>query len=193
MRVAEHQDERGDEARLVRGAELSDGPRDIPSASAWYVVTIKRHCDGLARARLAERAIESYLPLTVEWPPPAVGRQIQPLFPGYLFVRAALPADFYRVTRTRGVKGFVAFGDAPPSVSGGCIEFLRAHEGPDGVIPCAEGAPAGVDVRVVDGPFKGVTAVVARRLPARERVVVLLNVLKRETPVELPERWLKRA
>ncbi len=40
MRVAEHQDERGDEARLVRGAELSDGPRDIPSASAWYVVTI---------------------------------------------------------------------------------------------------------------------------------------------------------
>ena len=33
----------------------------------------------------------------------------------------------------------------------------------------------------------------ARRLPARERVVVLLNVLKRETPVELPERWLKRA
>src|SRR5437870_2223014 len=125
MQAVEYQHERGEEASLTRGAEPSDGPRDVTNPSAWYVVAAKRHCEHVARACLAEREIESYLPLTLEWPPPAVGRHIQPLFPGYLFVRAALPADFYHVTWTRGVKGFVAFGDAPPAVSPGCIEFLR--------------------------------------------------------------------
>jgi len=160
---------------------------------AWYVATTKRHCEEIARLRLAERGIESYLPLTVEWPPPAVGRPIQPLFPGYLLVLAALPDDFYRVIWAPGVKAFVVFGEGPTPLDNRCIEFLRARESPDGLIRCAEGTEGGMTVRVLHGPLSGLAAVVRRRVPARERVLVLLNLLQRETVVELPERWVKRA
>lgn len=172
-----------------RGANAAAGPGT--SGRAWYVVATKRHAEELARQRLGERGIESYLPLIVEWPPPAVGRPVQPLFPGYLLVHAALPEDFYRVTRTSGVKAFVVFGDVPPPLDDSCVEFLRAREGEDGTIRCA--AQSGTNVCVVRGPLKGLAAVVERRIPARERVVVLLCLLQRETAVELPELWVRRA
>src|SRR3989442_2923128 len=123
---------------LSGGAMYDDAERDVRSPItdrlAWYVVATKRHSEEIARARLAERGIESYLPLTVEWPPPAVGRPIQPLFPGYLLVNATLPRDFYRVTWTPGVKAFVVFGESPPPLDERCVEFLRARECPDGFI-----------------------------------------------------------
>jgi len=165
---------------------ITDGP-------AWYVVATKRHSEQIARARLTERGIESYLPLTVEWPRPAGGRLIQPLFPGYLLVKGTLPRDYYRVSWTQGVKAFVVFGEYPPPLDERYVEFLRAREGADGFIRCAEETEARMSVRVLHGPLTGFAAVVQRRLPARERVVVLLNLLQRETPVELPERWVKRA
>jgi transcription antitermination factor NusG len=184
-----------------RTAELWDRPRidrdgcggSARNPAAWYVVATKPRCEEMARTRLTERGFGTYLPLTVEWPPPAVGRAIQPMFPGYLLVHAALPHDFYRVAWAPGVKAFVIFGEAPPPLDERCVEFLRAREGRDGVIRRADGVEAGTTVSVVQGPLRGVAAVVQRRVPARERVVVLLNLLQRETPVELPQRWVKRA
>jgi len=169
-----------------------DEPSKLLDSCAWYVVQTKRNGEHLAQRQLQRQGIISYLPMLAEWPPPAVGRLVQPLFPGYILVHAALPRDFYRVSWTPGVKGFVVFGEDPPALDHRCVEFLHAREGSDGLIRCAQGTEVGVSVRVLQGPFRGLAAVVQRRLPARERVVVLLNLLQRETTVELPERWLKR-
>jgi transcriptional antiterminator RfaH len=177
-------------AELCQATEAKAVPPG-PNPLAWYVIATKRHAEALARVRLAARGIESYLPLTLEWGGPASGGALQPLFPGYLLVHVALPGDFYQVTWAPGVKAFVAFGDTPPILDDDCVEFLRAREGPGGFIPCAPAEAS--DVRVVDGPLRGLSAVVERHVPARERVVVLLHLLQRQMRVELPGRWIKPA
>lgn len=160
--------------------------------TAWYVVETQRHREPVARAVLAERGIPTYLPFVVQWPRPAVGAAVAPMFPGYLFVRAALDQHAHRILRTNGVKAFVCVGGEPALVSDEVIGFLRQREGPDGLIRCDERTPDGAPVRIVRGPFRGLTAVVTERLPARERVRVLMELLQRQTTVELPEKWVRR-
>lgn len=160
------------------------------SASAWYVVETKRHREQVAGAFLAQEGIVSYLPRIAQWPRPAVGSDVVPLFPGYLFVRVALEAQYQRVTRMVGVKTFVSFGGLPLPLADDTIDTLRRREGPDGLIRggCSDDP---TEVEVIDGPFRGLTAVVEQRLSARDRVRVLMHLLQRQASVELPERWVK--
>jgi transcription antitermination factor NusG len=159
---------------------------------AWYVVQTQRYRERLAREKLCERGTPTYLPMLLQWPRPAVGSAVQPMFPSYLFVHAALPHDYYRVSRSEGVRGFVTFGSEPAPMDAAAVEFLRGRERPDGLIHVGEGVASRGTVRITKGPFSGLTAVVQRHLPARERVLVLLRILQRETRVELPEKWLLR-
>jgi transcriptional antiterminator NusG len=113
------------------------------------------------------------------------------MFPCYLFVRAVMPHDFRRVASTPGVRGFIANSNGPAPVDDTVIAFLRSRESADGVIRY-DALPVGQDVRIVSGPLKGLVAIVQRRMPARERVAVLLHLLQRDTIVELPEHWIRR-
>jgi len=159
----------------------------------WYVVETQRHREAVARAVLGERGVTSYLPCIAQWPRPAVGAAIGPLFPGYLFVRLDLARQAHRIVRTNGVKSFVAFGGAPVALGDDVVDFLREREGPDGLVQIgAADDIGGATVRIVDGPFRGLTAVVTARLAARARVQVLMEILQRQTSVELPERWVRR-
>ncbi|MBX3025252.1 transcriptional activator RfaH [bacterium] len=160
-------------------------------AAAWYVVETQRHRELVARAVLADRGITSYLPRVRQWPRPAVGSAVAPLFPGYLFVRVAFGEQGHQVLRSNGVKAFVAFGGEPVPVRDEVVAFLQTREGADGVIRCGEPS-GGAAVRIVDGPFRGLTAVVTERLAAGDRVRVLMELLQRQTSVELPERWVRR-
>jgi transcription antitermination factor NusG len=165
---------------------------DADPEAAWYVVQTKRHRERVAQSYLAQRNVASYLPLIVQWPRPVVGGETAPMFPGYLFVKAPLATEFTRIMWTPGVKTFVCFGGRPAPVDDGVIEFLHSREGPDGLIRCGGHLPQNSEVRIVSGPFRGLTAVVEQRLPARERVRVLMYILARQTPVELPEKWVRR-
>jgi transcription antitermination factor NusG len=157
----------------------------------WYVLQTNRNRERLAQLALGQRGITSYLPRIVQWPAPAVGSPVGPLFPGYLFVHMTLD-DSARVSWTPGVKAFVNFGGGPVAIDASAIEFLRQREGVDGLIQ-QEPLPEAQEVRIVNGPFRGLTAVVERRLPARERVRVLMQILRTNTPVELPARWVRQA
>jgi transcription antitermination factor NusG len=113
--------------------------------------------------------------------------------PGLLFVFTDLAEQFSQIVWAPGVKAFVSLGGGPVSVNEGIIEFLRGREGPDGLIRCNQGFSESSEVRIVHGPFRGLTAIVEERLPARERVRVLMELLQRTTRVELPERWVRHA
>jgi transcriptional antiterminator RfaH len=157
----------------------------------WRVVQTKRHKERSTGARLVEDGLPTYLPLLLQWPPPTVGSEVGPLFPGYLFVWVS-PLDFHRVSRTAGVRGFVTFGGVPPRLDDSVIEYLRAREGEDGIIR-ADLLPAGAEVVITDGPLRGLVAVIERRLTGRQRVLVLLDILQRSTRVEMPETWVRQA
>jgi transcriptional antiterminator RfaH len=160
--------------------------------TAWYVLQTNRNKERLAQLALGQRGIITYLPRILQWPRPAVGSAIAPMFPCYLFVHLGLD-DCARTGWTPGVKAFVSFGGGPVPIEASAIDFLRAREGPDGLIRCGEPVFGETEVRIVDGPFRGLTAVIQQHLPARERVRVLMQILQRETPVELPARWVRRA
>jgi transcriptional antiterminator RfaH len=161
--------------------------------TAWYVIQINRHREHFAQRSLSDLGITTYLPRIVQWPRPAVGSAIAPMFPGYLFARISQMQDFSRVGWTPGVKAFISFGEGPVPIDASAIDFLREREGPDGLIHCGSPINGGSEVRIVNGPFRGLTGIVERFLPARERVCVLMDLLQRRTLVELPERWLRQA
>lgn len=159
--------------------------------NGWFVVRTKRHRERLAEARLAQIGLEAYLPLLLQWPRPAVGSDVGPMFPSYVFVQATMPDDFYRISRTAGVHGFVTFGSAPAPIDASAVAFFRSREGVDGVIR-SDPLPRGREVQITNGPLRGLVAVVEQRLTGRQRVRVLLEILQRQTPVEMPERWVRQ-
>jgi hypothetical protein len=157
----------------------------------WLVVQSKRHKERAVQANLARDGMATYLPLLRQWPRPAVGGDVGPMFPGYVFCRPA-PSQLGLVARCIGALRLVTFGDGPARVGAEVIAYLRARAGADGVIEVIP-VVAGRQVTITDGPLRGLAAVVERRLTARQRVLVLLDLLHRQTRVELPERWLRLA
>ncbi len=155
----------------------------------WVVAQTQRHREPVARAHLERAGLRAYLPLVRQWPRPAVGPDVGPLFPGYVFVHAAT-GRLHAIERTPGIRGLVAFGGEAARLDAGVIDFLRARESSDGIV-CAAPRPAGAAVRIAAGPLQGLEAIFERRLPARERVLVLLDILQRQTRVELPEAWIR--
>lgn len=157
----------------------------------WLVLRSKRHKERAVQANLERERIPTYLPLLRLWPRPAVGRDVGPMFPGYVFCRP-MPSQLARVVGCSGSLRLVTFGDGPARVGGEVIAYLRSRAAADGVITI-EPVVAGREVTITDGPLRGLAAVVERRLSARQRVLVLLELLQRQTRVELPEQWLRLA
>jgi len=158
---------------------------------SWYVMHTQRHKERAAQAGIELDGLEAYLPLLRQWPRPVVGAEVGPMFPGYVFVRAT-PAHFYRIGRIAGVHGLVGFGGEPAILDDSVVEFLREREEADGIIRC-DPLPAGCEVRIIEGPLRGMAAILERRLSGRQRVLVLLEILQREARVEMPDRWVRQA
>lgn len=142
---------------------------------------------------LRRKGVGCYLPRVRQWPRPSVGSDITALFPGYLFVHLDLESQHYAASWSPGVKRFVSFEQgAPASVPAEAIAFLRSREDSEGLIRCGDLGPSGSNVRIAKGAFKDLCGVVERRLPAKDRVVLLMTFLQRDVRVEVPERWVSR-
>ena len=163
----------------------------LPDDLGWMVVQSKRHKERAVQVNLARDGIPTYLPLLRQWPRPAVGGEVGPMFPGYLFCQPD-PVHQSGVASCSGALRLVAFGDTPARVTSEVIAYLRGRAGADGIIKI-DPELSGREVTITDGPLRGLAAVVERRLSARQRVLVLLNLLHRQTRVELPEHWLRLA
>ncbi len=163
----------------------------ISGGDGWIVVQAKRHKERSIQANLTREDIATYLPLLRQWPRPAVGGDVGPMFPGYVFCQPAAE-QLSAVSSCSGVVRLVTFGDGPARVAPEVVAYLRSRAGADGVIEI-EPPLAGQEVTIAEGPLRGLAAVIERRLSARQRVLVLLNLLQRQTRVELPERWLRLA
>ena len=155
------------------------------------MVQTKRNKERAVQAILAHEGVPTYLPLLRQWPRPAVGGDVGPMFPSYVFCQPD-PLHLSGLASCSGALRLVAFGDTPARVPSEAIVYLRERAGADGIIemnPVAAGRP----VTITSGPLRGLEAVIERRLTARQRVVVLLDLLHRPTRVELPEKWLRLA
>jgi transcriptional antiterminator RfaH len=107
------------------------------------------------------------------------------LFPGYIFARFPFTTHCRLVASSMGVTKIVGFGGQPAVVDESVVAGLREFVHDNEVIEIAPEIVAGEEVTVMDGPFKGLRAVVTRVMPAKERVAVLLDLLGTQREVEV--------
>jgi transcriptional antiterminator NusG len=173
-------------------------PYDKPGD--WYVIHSYSGYENKVKANLEtriqsmhmeDRIFEVHIPMedVVEF---KGGKKVtvpKKVFPGYILVRMSLDDDsWYAVRNTPGVTGFVA-GNAqkPTPLSRREVErFLGVQEEED------KGKPrfkpewdVGEQVRVVTGPFADFNGVIEELNVDQQKVVVLVNIFGRDTPVEL--------
>ncbi len=167
--------------------------RSAPSDLRWYLAETKRHSEETARAFLHAKGLHTYLPRAPRWPRPAVGSAVGALFSGYLFVQADLARHHRTIERATGIKRLVAFGaQGPVEVPEYVIRFLSEREGPDGLIHCiGEEELDGREVELVRGPLRELHGIVERRISGGDRVVLLIELLRRQVRVETPVAWLR--
>ncbi|PJX13568.1 transcription/translation regulatory transformer protein RfaH [Halomonas sp. 141] len=162
------------------------------STAHWYVIQCKGSESFRAAEHLANQGYEVFHPVL------DVQRKRQgklttvsePLFPYYLFIQLDQVNSNWRPIRsTRGVLRLLTFGNTPIAVPDALVETLRAQphrqEGGHSYFT------AGEKVTITDGPFKDLEAIFTRS-KGEERAIVLLNVLQRPHPVELPVESLAK-
>ncbi len=114
---------------------------------------------------------------------------VEAMFPGYVFAEFIYPLLHRRVEHASGIQGIVHFGDQIATVDADVIQVLREKAGEEEVVTVNSEIKPGESVRITEGPFQGLEAVVTRVMPAKERVRVLLEFLGRsvETEVAAPK------
>ncbi len=173
-------------------------PYDLPGD--WYVIHSYSGYENKVKANLetriqsmhmGDRIFEVHIPMedVVEF---KAGKKVtvpKKVFPGYILVRMTLDDDsWYAVRNTPGVTGFVA-GNAqkPTPLSRREVErFLGVQEEEEKTKPRFKPDwEVGEQVRVVTGPFADFNGVIEDINVDQQKIVVLVNIFGRDTPVEL--------
>jgi transcriptional antiterminator RfaH len=111
---------------------------------------------------------------------------IRPLFPNYLFADFSLADHYGAIRSTLGVSRVVSFGGPPPEVPQTIIDSLKSGENQGRVFSLGpEQFREGEEVRVIAGPLAGLRAVFKSELKGRDRVIILLDLLKTSVQSEL--------
>ena len=154
----------------------------------WYLLTAKPHKDAIAEEQLNNQQYETYRPLArrIRRRQGKMIETIESLFPRYIFIRLDNKVDNWAPIRsTRGVAGFVRFGIEPAFVDDGLIELLkqRQDEYSENAIDL-DRYKKGEKLIIETGPFKGIDAIF-HSYNGEERAIVLLNMLHKQTKLEI--------
>jgi len=120
---------------------------------------------------------------------------LQSFFRGYIFVELDLERQQWRsINGTIGVARLVSFGanSRPTPLPIGLVEQLKGLCEPDDELAFDDRLLPGDHVRVMSGLFAELCGVL-QSASNHERVTILLNILSRETPVELSAAVVARA
>ena len=162
--------------------------QDENAKPAWYCLRSQPKHEHIAAAHL--RILEGVTVFCPRIRFKRVTRQgsvwvTEAMFPGYLFAHFELAEMHRQVRYAHGVSGIVRFADRYPTIDEGALEQLRAHTGHSEVKELSYKLSQGDDVRIVEGAFAGLEAVVVQVLPAKERVKILMDFLGRKIEAEV--------
>jgi transcriptional antiterminator RfaH len=167
---------------------LNDSNPAPVHALEWFCVRTQPKHEHIAAASLRQNLeLEVFLPrirfkrLTRQGP----AWVTEALFINYLFARFDLATFLRRVKHVRGVRDVVHFGNHWPKVPETAITELRAAMGHEELQVITNEFNPGEIVEIAGGAFHGLSAIVTKVLPAKQRVAVLLEFLGRQTSLEL--------
>ena len=155
----------------------------------WIVTRTQANRERWAAQNVVNQGCDYYLPMFI-------GKDNKPsiLFRRYLFVQINGPWRF--LLSTFGVSSVILNGNSPSLVPDKVIDELKQRERENGFIelppaPKAKFKP-GQKLRVKDGAFFGFTGIHEQSKP-HEREQILLNILGRETSVDIATQDLEEA
>lgn len=157
--------------------------------SRWFVVRTKPRAEAFAAANLRSKQLEVFLPrITHGFAVRSVGaRPPEPLFPGYLFTRLDLAAQYHLAAWTPGVARFLSLGeDHPTAIDDDVVDALRDRAEEGDLLRPQPLMRRGDPVEIRTGPFAGLLAIIDRPCSGAGRVQILLDLLRRQTRLELP-------
>ena len=164
-----------------------------PDTPLWFCVRTQTKREHIAAKHLRELGgIEVFCPRIKYRKATQRGKiwWLEPLFPGYLIAKFNLVEMERAVTFCQGVRGLVRFGSGIPDVPEAFVRTLIRQVNEQSsdeaeLITLAPSISVGDEVKVANGPFRGMNGTISSVAPATERVKVLLEFLGQVQPVDL--------
>ena len=160
----------------------------VSGAQQWYCLRSQPKHEHIAAAHL--RMLES---VTVFCPRIRFKRTTrqgsvwvtEALFPGYLFAHFELTEMHRQVRYAHGVSGIVHFGGRYPTIEDRAVAQLREFSGAEEIRELNYELSQGDPVKIVEGAFVGLEAVVTQIVPAKQRIKILVDFLGRKVHAEV--------
>jgi len=156
------------------------------ATDAWYAIWTRSHCERLVAQQLTAKGFRSFLPeIEIRSARRAAGQV--PMFPGYLFVQAAMDKRHYiEMLQVRGVvrileDGWTRLTPVPDA------EIDAVQQVVDAKVPVFPHPQVreGDRVRVTEGPLAGLEGVFVQDRTSKGRFVVSIALLGRSVAVEM--------
>lgn len=161
----------------------------------WFVVQLKPNGFASARQNLLRQGYESFMPMCEVIIRHARSKRLslRPLFPGYLFVGFDPEITRWRsINSTFGVSRLIcARTNHPQAAPESFMTDLFAKCDENDIFLPDEALCKGDAVRVINGPFAGLTAQVDM-LKDQERIALLLDVMGRATRAQFGRADLEK-
>ncbi len=165
--------------------------------AVWYAIQTKRYSEGRVSLSLTRSLIPAVLPL-IEVSHRARGRRrvsLEPLFPCYLFAQMERidddPGLWHSLRWTPGVRSILGADGEPTPVPDEVIGALQERVKDLGFVRPGLRFAANDRVLIRHGPLSGLEAVFDRPLSGSGRVQVLVQMLQRQSRVQIDERDLE--
>jgi len=89
---------------------------------------------------------------------------VEAMFPGYLFAKFVYSKQHRAVESSHGIRGIVHFGDRLATLPENIVVGLQSRVGPEEVVTVDTSIKIGQPVQIIEGPFRGLKAVVTHLL-----------------------------
>lgn len=159
----------------------------------WYCVRAKPKQENVAARSIRElKNTEVFCPI-IQYKKSTKRGKVwfqEALFPGYLFVKFDLELLLNAIKYCKGVSYIIRFGSRYPSIPEKEIEILQKEMGDNEIHVISYEFKPGEKTRIESGPLKGISAVISRVMPAKERVCVLLDFLGGQIEAEIDKSAL---
>ena len=166
--------------------------KDYDSVPRWYVVHTYSGYENKVKADLEKtiknRELEEFffdiiVPMEeqIEIKDGQKKTNLKKVFPGYVLVKMIVTEQtWYIVRNTRGVTSFVGSGTDPIPLTDEEIRKMGFEE-----VPVNVDYGVNDNIKILGGPLDGYTGIVKEIKKDKNKVVVLVSMFGRETPVEL--------
>jgi transcriptional antiterminator RfaH len=157
-------------------------------SSTWYCARTKPKHEHIAAGNLTKHlGLEVFHPrLRMERVTRrGLVRLVEPLFPGYIFLRGLTQDRLDEVRFVTGISSLVHFGQQIATVPVHVIEELRQCFDLNEPLFVEDSLSIGAEVTVGEGVLQGSKGTVVRILPAKQRIMILVEFLGRTTITEL--------